>query len=90
MVGSNWAKDQNGPIVKIGQGLRCPTIVLFTSEQAELTLNRKKETNVKWAKDQHEPRVKMGQGIKMGHHCLPSEGDKLTVNSNKETNGRVK
>ena len=38
----------------------------------------------KWAKSQNGPRVKMG------YYCLPPESVKLTMNSKKETNDRVK
>ena len=53
-IGSKEVQNQNGPRVKMGQGL-------------------------KWAKSQNGPRVKMA-----------TERVKLTLNSKKETNGRVK
>ena len=61
-------------------------------ERVELTVNSKKETNVRvkmgqgstWAKSQNRPRIKMGW-----YHLSPGSV-KLTVNSEKETNGRAK
>ena len=49
MVGSKWAKSQNGPRVKMGQESRWAKgqvgLPLCTPERVELTVNSQKETN---------------------------------------------
>ena len=62
------------------------TAVVYPPERVEPTVNskRKQMAGSKWAKSQ------IGSSVKMGCCCLSPERNKLTVNSKKETNGRVK
>ena len=73
------SKNETNGRVKLGQESRCATVVYPLKE---LKNSEQQERN-KW-QGQNGPR------IKMGYYCLPPERVELTVNSKKDTNGRVK
>ena len=92
---------QNGPTVKMGFCYLPPErvkmgqdgLLLFTPWQNQ-TNSEQQERNKQHF--QNGPRVKMGfrylppEKVKMECCCLPPDWVKLTVNSKKETNSRVK